>query len=200
MKNPLISIAIPVYDMPNKEFFLNRCLKSVREQSYQNFEIVITEKGKMAENTNEAIKASKGDIIKILYMDDYFAHKNALQSIVDAFRGGWLATGCSHDDGIGVYNEHLPTFHKNIHTANTIGSPSVLTIENKDPLMFDETMTWMLDCDYYKRLYERYGPPTLLDDINVVIGVGDHQTTAMLSDQLKANEHKYMLRKHDTST
>ena len=36
--------------MPNKDFFLDRCLKSILEQTYKNYEIIITENGKMAEN------------------------------------------------------------------------------------------------------------------------------------------------------
>lgn len=197
MKTPHVSIAIPVYKgMENGDFFLERCLNSIRMQSYQDFEIVITDKGKMAENTNNAIKACKGDIIKVLYQDDYFAHKDSLKRIVEAFKGGWLVTGCEHDDGISRERPHLAEWNENIHIKNTIGSPSVLTIENIKPLMFDETMTWMLDCDYYKRLYERYGPPTILDDINVVIGVGEHQTTAILSDEIKNNELEYMYEKH----
>ena len=199
MNTPKISIAIPVYkEMPNGDFFLKRCLESIRTQSYQDFEIVITEKGSMAENTNNAIKASNGEIIKVLYQDDYFAHKDALKRIVEAFKGGWLVTGCEHDDGVTRERPHLAEWNDNIHIRNTIGSPSVLTIENKNPLLFDETMTWMLDCDYYKRLYERYGAPIILDDINVVIGVGSHQTTNRLTDEIKNNELEYMYEKHTT--
>lgn len=192
----MISIAIPVYDMENKEFFLNRCLESIKKQTYKDYEIVITEKGGMAENTNEAIKQSKGDIIKILYMDDYFAHENALQAIIDAFRGGWMVTACNHDDGRSVGNIHYADWNPNIHTTNTIGSPSVLTIENKDPLMMDESLKWMLDADYYRKLYERYGKPAILDDVNVTIGLHSGQATNILSDDIKSNEQNQMLNKY----
>src|ERR1700740_3538057 len=109
----MISIAIPVHNMDKKDFFLKRCLDSIRMQTYQDYEIVITEHGKMAENTNEAIKRSKGDLIKILYMDDYLAHKDSLQRIVDAFKGNWLATGCIHDSNHGseLFNPHYPTYN-----------------------------------------------------------------------------------------
>lgn len=188
-----VSIAIPVYDMPNKDFFLNRCLKSIRLQSFQDYEIVIAEGGKgMAGNTNKAIRQSNGELIKILYMDDYFANKDALKRIVESFKGNWLATGCCHDDGIKVFNDHIPTYNDHIHIGNnTIGSPSVVTIKNGLDIYFDESMTWLLDCDFYKRLNDTYGAPTLLNDINVVIGTGDHQTTHMLSDAEKLREVEY---------
>lgn len=190
----MISIAIPIHNMKNKDFFLKRCLDSIRMQTYQDYEIVITEKGKMAENTNEAIKQSKGDLIKIMYMDDFFADKNSLKRIVDFFKGYWLVTGCKNDNDLG---HHYPTYSQDIETGNnTIGSPSVLTIKNGLNMYFDESMTWLLDCDFYKRMYNEYGEPTILNDINVVIGIGDHQTTNILNDATKLSEHKYMEQKY----
>lgn len=197
MKNPLVSICVPIHNMKDKDFFLDRCLSSIREQSYKNWELVITEDGLMAKNTNSAIKQSYGDIIKILYMDDFFAHKDALKRIVECFTGGWLVTGCTHTHGKDRFNEHKAEWNENIHTINTIGSPSVLAFENKDPLLFDEKLSWMLDADLYKRLYARYGLPTILDDINVVIGVGDHQTTHLLSDDIKEEELAYTKKKYE---
>lgn len=195
MKNPKISLCVPIHEMQNKMFFLNRLWSSIDKQSYKNFEVVMTEEGMMAPNTNAAIKRATGDIIKILYSDDYLADEGSLQRIVEAFTGGWLVTGCLHDDKEHKFNPHYPTFRPE-DKDNFVGSPSVLTFENKDPLLFDETMTWLLDFDLYKRLYARYGMPTILNDLNVVIGIGPHQTTHILSDEVKLQEHNYLIKKH----
>lgn len=194
MENPLISICIPVHDMKNKDFFLHRLLDSIHNQSYKNFEIVMAEEGKgMAGNSNEAIKRARGDIIKLLYLDDYLAHEHSLQAIVDTFTGSWLVTGCIHDDGERCFNPHLPTYNEKISTGlNTIGSPSVVAFENKEPLLFDENLTWLLDCDLYGRLYERYGEPTILNDLNVAIGIHDGQMTNLISDERKMQEFNYL--------
>src|SRR3990167_1783291 len=107
-KKPKISICIPTHNMDNADFFLVRLIKSLQTQTFRDFEIVITKDGAMAENTNAAIKKAKGEIIKILYMDDYLAHPDALKNIAENFKGGWLATGCVHDFGDGVLKEpHL---------------------------------------------------------------------------------------------
>lgn len=190
-----ISLCVPIHEMKDKMFFLNRLWSSIDKQTFKDFEVVMTEEGKMAENTNAAIKRAKGEIIKILYMDDYLADENALQRIVEAFRGGWLVTGCLHDDREKKFNPHYPTFRPE-DTDNFIGSPSVLAFENKDPLLFDEMMTWLLDFDLYKRLYKRYGMPTILNDLNVIIGIGPHQTTHLLSDEIKLQEKKYTQKKY----
>jgi len=185
----MISIAIPVYEMKNKDFFLERCLDSIRIQSYQDWEIVITEKGKMAKNTNEALKQSTGDLIKVLFMDDYFAHKDALKNIVESFTGNWLITGCDT-------NPH-PYWTDDIITGNNkLGSPSCLTIKNGLGMYFDESMSWLLDCDFYKRMNDKYGIPTILDSVNVNIGIHDGQATNILTDKEKQNEHKYLYEKY----
>src|SRR3990167_11187202 len=96
-KVPRVSIAIPYYaGMKNAQFFLDRCLASVRSQTFQDYEIVVTDKGRMAYNTNKAIQGCSGEFIKILYMDDYFADNNALKRIVEAFKGDWLITGADN--------------------------------------------------------------------------------------------------------
>ncbi len=221
---PRFSIAIPTHDMARKIVFLKRSLDALWTQTLQDFEIIVMDnsddyelkgicewyqggiryirnpnKG-MAQNTNAAIKASYGEIIKIIYLDDFLAHNDALQKIWKNFDKGWLVTGCLHTpDLIGGYrlNAHYPRYSDNIQLGNnTIGSPSVLAFENKGHILFDEQMTWLLDCDYYKRLYEKYGEPTILDDLNVVIGIGEHQATFLLPDELKAKEHEYLNNKY----
>lgn len=191
-----LSIALPVYNMPRGDFFLKRALKSLEDQTFQDFEVVVTNDGKMAENTNSAIKQSKGEFIKILYQDDYLTHKDSLREIVYALTDTtqWLVTGCTHDPGGRL---HLPAWNENIKEVNTIGSPSVLTIRNDHPLLFDEELSWLLDCDYYKRMHAKFGFPVFLNDINVTLGVGDHQMTHILTDQEKLNEHNYVRNKYN---
>lgn len=190
-----ISVCVPVHDMENREFFLNRLKVSLEKQTYKNWELVITNDGKMAENTNSAIQKATGDIIKILFMDDYFYDENALQHIADA-SGSWMVSGCVHDNGI-IHNPHYPKYNANIWTGkNTIGSPSVLAFRNDDPLLFDERLSWLLDCDLYERLYQRYGDPTVINYLDIGIGIGEHQTSNIMSDEEKQEEAVYMNNKH----
>jgi len=199
--NPKISICVPIHWMKNWQFFLTRCLESIERQTYKNYEIIIIKKDKMAETSNATIKKATGDIIKILYMDDFLAHPDSLAVIAKEFKGGWLATGCLHSDGRQIRLPHLPTWSERVKAGeNTIGSPSVISIENKDPLLFDENLNWLLDCELYGRLFERYGEPTLINDLNVVMGTGEHQMTHILTDKEKLDEHIYITQKYENKT
>jgi len=208
--------------MPDKEKLFTRCLESLWSQSFQDFEVIVTDnsdddkiynictyyktgihyyrnpvKG-MAQNTNEALRRATGELIKILYMDDYLAHENSLKKILTHFEGNWLVSGCLHDDGLEVFKPHTPYYSQDIHTGrNTIGGPSVLTIRNQDVMFFDEAMTWLLDCDYYRRLYDKYGEPTILKDKNVIIGLHPYQATHTMGQQRKLLEHNYMIKKYE---
>lgn len=195
---PRISIVVPVHDMDNADYFFKRLQDSIEAQTFKDYEVIVTKNGKMAENANSAIKQAKGEIIKILFLDDYLAHPHALQHIADNFTGGWLATGCVHtEDGLNLFNDHYPSYNKGmLQGVNTIGSPSVVSFENNDPLLFDEKMSWLLDCDLYARLYERYGEPTLVNDLDIVIGLGSHQTTHTMPLEEKQKESLYLTNKY----
>ena len=200
MSNPRISIVVPAHHgMRHYGFFMERLIRSLDHQTFRDFELIVTHEGKMAANTNAGIKKAKGEIVKILFMDDYFYDKDALKHIHEKFIGGWLATGCVHDDGE-IFSPHVPAWNDQIRSGlNTIGSPSVVAFENNDPLLFDEKMSWLLDCDLYYRLHERYGEPTLLDSLDIAMGVGVHQTSFLMSDKEKQEEHDYITKKYGTT-
>lgn len=204
----LISIAIPIYDMPNGQYFLERAIESITTQTFQDYEIIISddrelqdykiehpkitvvrnidEKG-MANNTNNAIDNAKGEFIKILYQDDYLADERALERLAEQLQDKpkWLVTGCAHNENDEVSRIHMPTFQQEY---NDIGSPSVLTIHNSVKERFNPKLTWVLDLEYYKKLYEKYGEPKFYYDTNVIIGIGQHQVTNLLTTQQKLIE------------
>lgn len=218
---PKFSIVIPTYQMNGGIEFLRHSFEMLGKQTFKDFEVVITDDSNndlvkdfcakyftlpirytrnpiargMGGNTNTGIHNAKGELIKILYQDDYLAHEDSLQVIADNFLDNdkWLVTGCTHTDG----RPHLPRYNDQIHRGiNTIGSPSVMTIRNTDPMFFDTNLGWVLDCDYYKRMYMRFGLPKIVNDINVGIGIGDHQTTNKLSEEFKKKEIQFLIEKY----
>jgi UDP-glucose 6-dehydrogenase len=102
-----ISIVIPFHWMENWPQMMERCLKSIEAQSFKDYEVVLIKHSTMPVTSNRVIESAKGELVKVLYMDDYLAHGNALQEIVDNFseKTQWLVTGCLHDEGT-TMNHH----------------------------------------------------------------------------------------------
>lgn len=200
-----ISVVVPIHEkMQNGEYFLWRLTQSLMRQTFKDYELIIVQEGKMAANSNAGIKKATGELIKILYLDDYFAHKNALKVIADNFSptDQWLATGCVHQSTEeGFYEDphspHYPSYTKDIHTGNNrIGSPSVITIRNQGALLFDENLSFLLDCDLYRRYYDTFGAPKLVNDLNVVIGIHQGQTSNTMRASEKTEEFYYLKEKY----
>lgn len=154
-------------------------------------------------NTNNAIRKAGGKLIKILFEDDFLYSDTSLEEIVEAFdleKDKWLVTACEHyDDAKGIFfKPFYPVYNHDIHLGeNTISAPTVLTIKNEDPVFFDEKLMWFMDCDYYKRCYEKFGEPKILNKINAVNRIGKHQIINWAANKkVRSEEHIYLLEKY----
>ncbi|MHB8652002.1 MAG: DUF5672 family protein [Minisyncoccota bacterium] len=163
-------------------------------------------RGSSSANINNAIKKATGILIKILFQDDFLYGPHALQEIAAAFdveKDRWLVTGCEHSkDGVTFNRPFYPRYHEKIHIGkNTISSPSVLTIKNDAPLLFDENIIWYMDTDYYKRCFDRFGEPKILNKIGVVNRIGKHQVSNTLANnKLRERERVYVFKKYNIKT
>lgn len=159
--------------------------------------------GNSSANINEAIKKSNGLLIKILFQDDFLYNNESLEEIIRNFdlkKDKWMISACEHTiDGIHFLKQFYPKYHDKIHIGkNTISSPSVLTIKNENPLLFDEKLIRRMDTDYYKRCYDKFGDPKILNSINIVNRIGPHQiSNTLINDVLKDTEYKYILKKYN---
>jgi glycosyltransferase involved in cell wall biosynthesis len=161
-----------------------------------------TEKrGNSSANLNNAIKQATGKLIKILFQDDFLFDEKSLEKIVKNFdleKDSWLVSACEHSkDGKNFIRPFYPKYNHKIHLGkNTISSPSVLTIKNDSPLLFDENLLWLMDCEYYRKCYDAFGDPKILKTITVVNRVGKHQITKTLATiKIRKQEKKYMIKK-----
>lgn len=164
---------------------------------YKNTE----KRGSSSANINNAIKNADGKLIKILFQDDFLFNERSLEEIVKNFdteKDNWLVTACTHSkDGVNFFNPIYPIYNNLIHLGkNTISSPSVLTIKNENPLFFDENLLWLMDVDYYKRCYNKFGNPKIINEINVVNGIGLYQvSSSMVNTLVKIKELIYIVKK-----
>ena len=69
-----------------------------------------------------------------------------------------------------------------------MGCPSGLTIKNKSLLLFDEGLNWLMDVDYYKRMFDIHGKPKILNLITVVNRTWGDRLTDTIPQSLKDTE------------
>ena len=194
-----ISVCIPTYEMEGKgTMYLESLFQTLQMQTCRDFEVVVSDhsvgkdieglceskdldinyirnkekRGSSSANLNNALMNAKGEIIKILFQDDYLCDSSALELIYESFDEDtfWVVNGSVHThDDIDFFNPIIPRYNSNIHLGNnTISSPSVLAIRNEEVFKFDENLLWLMDVEYYKRLYDEYGLPQVIERFLVV--------------------------------
>lgn len=157
-------------------------------------------RGSSSANVNVAIKNCRGQLIKILCQDDHLYDETAIDRTVGAFgaEDAWLVTSYLHVvEGAPTYDRHDPRLTSDIAVSNTIGTHSCLTIRNTDdPELFDENLLWMMDSEYYRRLYERFGPPAILGDVTVVQVLWDGQVTNTYAAEHRLRRAEFEIVRH----
>lgn len=228
-----ISVCIPTWEQGGfGQKYLQELLSSILMQTTERLEVVISDHskddkilellpsfesyldlnyikfsekfGNSPANTNNAIKYAKNDIIKIMFQDDFFYDKRALELILTEFESDdckWLVTGSNHtnDDGKTITNSMTPYWNDSIlFGVNTISSPSVLAFRKNLNCVFDEELTMLMDCDLYYQLYCDYGLPIILNKALVTNRLHPNQISSWydkdISDEIKYIKHKYNLK------
>jgi len=77
MKNPKVSVVIPVY---NGEKTLRQCLNSVLNQTYKNYEIVVVDNNS-TDNTKKIIKSFESENKKVKYVFEVIVGRGAARNV-----------------------------------------------------------------------------------------------------------------------
>ncbi len=137
------SIAIPTHDRgENGPIWLRELLNSLKVQTFQDFDVVISDQSKNdsildtckeysdhfdftfvryqgdvpCENINIALNECTGRIIKIMFSDDLFVTEDALETIHKEYAKigcSWMFSGfCGTRDGVNLYDKKKPVWTK----------------------------------------------------------------------------------------
>ena len=132
----------------------------------------------MTPNINRAISKCTKSIVQILFQDDFFRTKNTLKSIYDFYENNnheWAASWFYETkDGKTASRTAIPQYTERIYLGeNTMSSPSIVSFRNKesfdDHIFFDESLVMLMDCDWYKRMADKYGYPGTVQHYGIVI-------------------------------
>lgn len=147
-------------------------------------------------NVNNAIKNCNGIWVKILFQDDFLYDTISLENqyifIQNTQNLYWFFTKFYHTfDGKSLYNLYTPKWNSEVYKGhNTLGGPSGVTIKNEFIPLFDERLIWLMDCDFYKKLFIKYGEPKICESITIVNRTSLDQLTNTIPESIKINEHK----------
>ena len=232
-----LSIAIPTFEYKGKGAeFLDFLFRTIENQTFKDFEVVVSDHSKDEKlvdvidsykskfdikyiknknslgngpaNTNNAIRNCSGEIIKLMFQDDFFYDSQALKKIYDSFddKHDWLVCGSNHtkNNGNSFYRNIYPKWNNRIiKGVNTISSPSVMAAKKKvfDQIKFDESLVMMMDCEIYFHIKKEFGEPIYLHEILVSNRIHQDQISSRYnSSSNSANdldlEIKYCLSKH----
>jgi hypothetical protein len=226
----LVSICIPTYEMNGKGFyFLDLSFSRIYNQTYKKIEVIVSDqsndysviracskwsdkinikyfkddnRGKSSMNINNALSKANGELVKILFQDDFLLKDDSIEIIVNEYKNSskkWYVSSSINIDIDGIYDKTInPTYIDDIYLGeNTIGSPSVIIYKNeKDYVKFDDDLVWLMDCDYYKRLFDKYGDPHIINDVLVGIRVWDSSYTNLINDDIKEEEKEKLISKY----
>jgi len=230
-----ISICCPVYTMKEKtaEKFLVEFFSHLMFQSFKDFDVVISDqsegdnlkqicdvfslvldikyfkntsdKKNAANNVNNAVRHATGDIVKLLYMDDFFIDPFALHKINQAFNdnpdGKWFISGFTHsnEDRTKIFDTRKPCYNnKYVNGDNTTGNPSNYAVRRECAIEMDDDLLWIVDGEYFYRSYYYHGDPIMIDD--VLVCFREHGSSAFRDpkfQELDAKERQYCIDKYN---
>jgi len=151
-----------------------------------DFVTVINNTGRKSasSNMNNALLQSTGDVIKIMFADDFFVDDYSLfDSTKPIFDGQlWSVTACCHtQNGKEFFRPFFPRYHNDIHLGtNTMSSPSTISMRRDNQTLFDENINYLLDVEWYKRMCIRHGEPHINNRINVVNRIHEDSLSSSL--------------------
>ena len=85
--NPLVSVIVPVY---NVERYLDECLNSIRQQTYENLEIIVVEDCSTDNSLNTLIKHLEDSRVKLIQHEKNSGLSAARNTGIDAAKGDYI--------------------------------------------------------------------------------------------------------------
>ena len=191
------SIAIPAHDRgENGPKWMRELLDTLKQQTCQDFEVIVSDQSKNdnimeacqeydfdftyikyegdvpCENINIALENCEGRIIKIMFSDDIFMRKDALERIkqeYDSTQCKWAFSGFSNWDPVNDYFDNkLPEWkERTLEGNNHLSSPTVVSFLNEDREDFDLNLKLLLDVDFYHRMRWKHGKPNIIPEVLV---------------------------------
>ena len=229
-----VSVVIPCYEYGGKGVrYLSDMFRTISQQSIREVEVIITDhsvdnniqdfcmdnifdlnicylknkvdRGNASSNKNLGMSLATGKVVKMMYMDDYFFTKDALEKTYNALMNSdkmWLVCGTNHtrDDGRTFDTYLMPRWNDNMLRSrgnNTMSGVSVISYKNKDmDVRWDPNTCMLMDVDFYYSLRSKYGDCIYLNEYMITQRVNADALSSTISDEDVQKEFDYCRKKH----
>ena len=235
---PFISVCIPAYQ---RTHYLKRLLESIAKQTFRNFEVVLSDDSKddtveqLAQqyktkfilhyyknekalgtpaNWNFGIAKARGEWIKLMHDDDWFASASALQSFANAtaskqkfifaaytnfFEGSQARQTVTLNQ---FWKRNIKVNPAVLIARNVIGPPSVTLVHKSVTEQYDERLKWRVDTDFYERVLRNENNFFYLDQPLINVGISESQVTqsCLYKPEVELPEGLILLEKHGFSS
>jgi glycosyltransferase involved in cell wall biosynthesis len=153
-------------------------------------------RGSSSANLNNAIINSNGEYIKPIFQDDFLHTVEDISIILENLNHDWSAHPYIHfdEDSKTYFNSRIPSYNEGIlYGVNTIGPPTCVVFRN-DENYFDENLIWFMDCEFYHRMYMKYGKPNIIKSgpISVNTVWKGQITNTLITDSVITKEMNYL--------
>lgn len=225
---PKVSICIPAYC---QTLYLKRTLDSIVIQDYDDYEVVITDDSPDATveaivreyafgskltyvrnkiqlgspaNWNHAVRLSKGEYIKILHHDDWFASPSSLSEFVEMLdanpNAGFAFSGATARIAISGKTWHHYASDRQIARlrveptclfyGNFIGPPSSTIVRRASFVAYHENLKWFVDIAQYIQVLQNTGFVATQKPLIISTTQASHQITNICTESKRLNMYE----------
>lgn len=229
-----LSVCIPAYEMNGHGAdYLRFSFQKLVDQDFSCFEIIVSDQSKdqavfnlccewsnrlnilhvwntdqprqASSNINHAIEIASGEVIKILFQDDFLCDNRALSRIYNAMMYGketWALAGSGVTRGSDcVINTMVPKLFDGLQFGkNTVSSPSVVAFKRGCRERFDTNLVWLMDVEFYNRMWRAHGDPIILAEPLIANRLHNNQVSEQITRKIRISELKYVWEKSRATT
>jgi glycosyltransferase involved in cell wall biosynthesis len=198
--------------------FIKNNITHILDQDYQDFEIIISDNSLDCElcesiknidsrikyfksikfgssgNTNFGISKASGELIKVIFQDDFLYTKDCLSELVKQATKTDKQWFMYHR--VQTNSEEILTPHWNpyiLHGFNTISAPSVVAFKKQNKVRFREQLVWYMDICFYYDMFMEFGEPELIKNAIIGISEWEGQVGKSITAEIYYREKDYII-------
>lgn len=188
-----VEIVVADHSIDNRveTFLQNSPLRIKYTRNYQNL-------GNSSANTNLGLSMAQGEFIQVMHCDDWYSSPDAIALFVHELHRlpgvSWGVFAFDHWDEASdrIYNTVIPSLDR------TLGNPSTTFFRQHctNYVEFDNCLIYINDRDFHQNLLLRFGPPLIIREICIRIGMSATNVAKTLSQKRILQEMRYFEHKH----